>query len=322
MSRVPDALAGFITSLRHGLDTGQHRRAPAGPGLRRAGVDARAVSRGTGAPYFARIAAEQPHDDGLTARLQDGARRGDRGVRGDGAIPARGVRPAGAGSGRRRPRAVRHRHSAVARHEPRPRGDLRLGLGRAASHRGGDGRRPPSGSLPARGSRARWRCSARTPARSIEGIDNLLAYLQDLTDRTITELDGTHFDIPAPLHRIECREAPPGTAAAMYYTAPSADFSRPGRTWYPAKGRTRFPALDGDHHRVPRGRPGPSPPDRALHDVPGAPDDLPAPAGDLRRPRRRLGALRRATDAGARATSRTPTTCSGCSRPRPSARCA
>ena len=27
----------------------------------------------------------------------------------------------------------------------------------------------------------------------------------------------------------------------MYYTAPSADFSRPGRTWYPAKGQTRFP---------------------------------------------------------------------------------
>jgi uncharacterized protein (DUF885 family) len=79
------------------------------------------------------------------------------------------------------------------------------------------------------------------PARSIEGIDRLLAHLQELTDRTIADLDGTHFDIPAPLHRVECREAPPGTAAAMYYTAPSADFSRPGRTWYPAKGQTRFP---------------------------------------------------------------------------------
>jgi uncharacterized protein (DUF885 family) len=79
------------------------------------------------------------------------------------------------------------------------------------------------------------------PARGIEGIDNLLAYLQELTDRTIAELDGTHFDIPEPLHRIECREAPPGTAAAMYYTAPSADFSRPGRTWYPAKAQTQFP---------------------------------------------------------------------------------
>ena len=35
--------------------------------------------------------------------------------------------------------------------------------------------------------------------------------------------------------------APPGTAAAMYYTPPSDDFSRPGRTWYPIRDLTRFP---------------------------------------------------------------------------------
>ena len=35
--------------------------------------------------------------------------------------------------------------------------------------------------------------------------------------------------------------APPGGAAAMYYTGPSEDFSRPGRTWYPTQGRTTFP---------------------------------------------------------------------------------
>src|SRR6185437_1808997 len=34
------------------------------------------------------------------------------------------------------------------------------------------------------------------PARSIEGIDNQLAYLQELTERTIADLDGTQFDIP------------------------------------------------------------------------------------------------------------------------------
>ena len=35
--------------------------------------------------------------------------------------------------------------------------------------------------------------------------------------------------------------SPPGGAAAMYYTGPSEDFSRPGRTWYPTQGRTTFP---------------------------------------------------------------------------------
>ena len=79
------------------------------------------------------------------------------------------------------------------------------------------------------------------PAKAITGIDNLLAFLQETTDRTIRELDGTHFDIPEQLRRVECMEAPPGGAAAMYYTPPSEDLTRPGRTWYPATGKTVFP---------------------------------------------------------------------------------
>jgi uncharacterized protein (DUF885 family) len=40
--------------------------------------------------------------------------------------------------------------------------------------------------------------------------------------------------------KIEARIAPPGGALAQYYTPPSEDFSRPGRTWYPTGGHTRF----------------------------------------------------------------------------------
>ncbi len=79
------------------------------------------------------------------------------------------------------------------------------------------------------------------PARSIDGVDAFRDWLQDLMDRTIAELDGTHFDIPEPVKRVEAMIAPPGGAAAMYYTRPSEDFKRPGRTWYPTQGRTRFP---------------------------------------------------------------------------------
>jgi uncharacterized protein (DUF885 family) len=79
------------------------------------------------------------------------------------------------------------------------------------------------------------------PGRAIEGEDRLRSYLQDLMDRTIEELDGTHFDIPGPLKKVEAMIAPPGGAAAMYYTGPSEDFSRPGRTWYPTLGKTTFP---------------------------------------------------------------------------------
>ena len=79
------------------------------------------------------------------------------------------------------------------------------------------------------------------PGRAIEGEDRLRSYLQALMDKTIEELDGTHFDIPGPLKKVEAMIAPPGGAAAMYYTGPSEDFSRPGRTWYPTLGKTKFP---------------------------------------------------------------------------------
>lgn len=76
---------------------------------------------------------------------------------------------------------------------------------------------------------------------AIEGEPALREWLQDLMDRTVDALDGTHFDLAPPLRIVEAMIAPPGTAAAQYYTGPSADFSRPGRTWYPTMGKTRFP---------------------------------------------------------------------------------
>jgi uncharacterized protein (DUF885 family) len=79
------------------------------------------------------------------------------------------------------------------------------------------------------------------PARVIEGVDAFQGWNQELIDATIASLDGVHFDIADPIRRCEAMIAPPGGAAAMYYTAPSEDFSRPGRTWYPTLGKTRFP---------------------------------------------------------------------------------
>ncbi|MFO7590933.1 MAG: DUF885 domain-containing protein [Acidimicrobiia bacterium] len=79
------------------------------------------------------------------------------------------------------------------------------------------------------------------PSRTVVGEDALVGWLQDLIDRTTDELDGVHFDIPPEIRRCEAMIAPPGGAAAMYYTGPSEDLSRPGRTWYPTLGRTTFP---------------------------------------------------------------------------------
>ncbi len=79
------------------------------------------------------------------------------------------------------------------------------------------------------------------PNRAVDGVDAFRQWMQDLQDRTIAELDGVHFDVPGPIRKIEAMIAPPGGALAMYYTGPSEDFSRPGRTWYPTGGKTRFP---------------------------------------------------------------------------------
>lgn len=80
------------------------------------------------------------------------------------------------------------------------------------------------------------------PARAIVGEENLRDWLQGLMDDAMGFLiDGNHFDIDARIRTVEAKISPPGGAAAMYYTGPSEDLSRPGRTWYPANGRTVFP---------------------------------------------------------------------------------
>jgi uncharacterized protein (DUF885 family) len=79
------------------------------------------------------------------------------------------------------------------------------------------------------------------PTRTIEGVEEFRRWNQDLIDQTMSDLEGTHFEIAPPLRVCEAMIAPPGGAAAMYYTGPTEDFSRPGRTWYPTMGQTRFP---------------------------------------------------------------------------------
>ncbi|MFE7514462.1 DUF885 domain-containing protein [Streptomyces sp. NPDC057540] len=78
----------------------------------------------------------------------------------------------------------------------------------------------------------------------IEGVEAVRVWLQELMDEAIEALDGHHFELADRVRRVESRIAPPGGAAAPYYTGPSEDFSRPGRTWLPVDGTTRFPVYD------------------------------------------------------------------------------
>lgn len=70
------------------------------------------------------------------------------------------------------------------------------------------------------------------PARIVHGPDELQAWMQDLSDRAIAELGGTHFDIPESISSLRCAIAPPGGNACAYYTGPSEDLTRPGTMWW------------------------------------------------------------------------------------------
>jgi uncharacterized protein (DUF885 family) len=239
LSRIPDALDGFTASLRHGLAIGliaPRRQAMvcAGQAATLGGLDSDA------APYFMGIAAEVAHDEALAGGLRQGAQAATAAY----AAMSKFLREEYAPQAPETDAAGRELYAMGMRRFLGMTGDPEeiYAWGWEELHRiEAEMALAAERIAPGAGVEGAMAVLRDDPARSIEGIDRLLAHLQELTDRTIADLDGTHFDIPEPLHRVECREAPPGTAAAMYYTAPSADFSRPGRTWYPAKGQTRFP---------------------------------------------------------------------------------
>jgi uncharacterized protein (DUF885 family) len=79
-----------------------------------------------------------------------------------------------------------------------------------------------------------------THGEVVEGVEPMRLRLQEIIDSAMADLDGTHFDLADPVKVVESCIAPPGSAAAPYYSRPSQDFSRPGRTWLPTLGRTRF----------------------------------------------------------------------------------
>ncbi|MEU9199519.1 DUF885 domain-containing protein [Streptomyces sp. NPDC048332] len=76
---------------------------------------------------------------------------------------------------------------------------------------------------------------------AVKGEEAARDWLQQLMDEAISTLDGSHFDLSGPLHKVESRIAPAGSASGPYYQGPSLDFSRPGRTYLPVLERGTYP---------------------------------------------------------------------------------
>ncbi|KQV08079.1 DUF885 domain-containing protein [Leifsonia sp. Root112D2] len=77
-------------------------------------------------------------------------------------------------------------------------------------------------------------------SRKLHGTDALQRWMQETSDRAVEELGKTHFDIPDEIRRLECMIAPT-QEGGIYYTGPSDDFVRAGRMWWSVpEGVTEF----------------------------------------------------------------------------------
>ncbi|MFK0252058.1 DUF885 domain-containing protein [Streptomyces sp. NPDC090445] len=235
---VPDALAGYRASLNAGLA----RELPAGPRQVSAVVGQLTEWIGTDRSWFAEFTDPGPEPlrgeltaaaavaTGALAELRDWLR--------DRYAPA--VEGAADVVGRERyVRLARHHNGA----------DLDLdeayAYGWAEFHRLlAEMRTEAARILPGAGTPWEALAWCDRHGAAVEGVEETRQWLQTLMDDTIDMLDGTHFDLAERVRRVESHIAPRGSAAAPYYTEPSLDFSRPGRTWLPTMGQTRFPVYD------------------------------------------------------------------------------
>ena len=78
------------------------------------------------------------------------------------------------------------------------------------------------------------------PTNQLHGTDALREWMQRAADEAIAALDGKYFTLDPRVRTVEGMIAPSATGG-IYYTGPSADFSRPGRMWWSVpEGVTEF----------------------------------------------------------------------------------
>ena len=239
MARVPEAYRGFTASLEEGARRGL-LVAP-----RQVSTVVEQLGEWLAGPFFGGFAAGGP--DALRGELDAAARAADGAVAEVRDFLRDVYLPQAEGT----PDAVgRDRYALAARRWTGS--DLGAGDGleeayswgwaehrRILAEQRAEAERVVSGATPMEA--MRW-LDVHGPA--VEGEEAIRARLQSMMDEAITALDGVHFDLAEPVRRVEAMIAPPGSAAAPYYTRPSQDLSRPGRTWLPTLGRERFPLWD------------------------------------------------------------------------------
>ncbi len=239
MARVPEAYRGYLDTLREGARRGL-LVAP-----RQVSTVVGQLEEWLAGPFFGGLAASGP--DALRGELDSAARSADDAVAEvrdflrDTYLPRADGTPDAVG---------RDRYALAARRW----NGSDLGTGRGLEEAYAWGWAEHRRILTEQQAEARALRPGSTPREAmawldehgpaVDGVEAIRARLQEMMDEAITALHGTHFDLAEPVRRVEAMIAPPGSAAAPYYTRPAHDFSRPGRTWLPTLGRERFPLWD------------------------------------------------------------------------------
>lgn len=80
----------------------------------------------------------------------------------------------------------------------------------------------------------------QSPEQVVTDADRFLALMRERQERALSELLGTHFDVPEPIRRLDVKLAPEGGALGAYYIPPSDGFRRPGTVYYAPGTEKRF----------------------------------------------------------------------------------
>ncbi len=86
--------------------------------------------------------------------------------------------------------------------------------------------------------------------------EDFVRIMQESQDVALDELDGSHFDVPDPVKRVETKLAPPGSFIGAYYISPSEDFTRPGGVWFSVGDNETIPVWDNVSTAYHEGFPG------------------------------------------------------------------
>ncbi|MGH1563871.1 DUF885 domain-containing protein [Mumia sp. DW29H23] len=225
LARVPDAVDGYVASLRAGIAAGNV------PAVRQAGeVAGQARSHAAPDGFFARLVSSPAAPESLRADLDRGARAAAEAYAGLAAFLTDELAPVAPTDDA----AGRERYALASRGFIGVEVDLdetyQWGvqeLARMVSEQEAIADK----ILPGASVREVVAHLEADEARRLKGTDALQAWMQETSDRAVADLGATHFDIPEELRRLECMIAPTHDGG-IYYTGPTEDFSRPGRMWW------------------------------------------------------------------------------------------